>query len=87
MNNHATPTRLRAWRLNAGLTTSKAAALLGFSRALYGPIELGRLQPSEAIQARIERAFGEPLADVTKPVPQAVFALPALRTQIEAVSA
>jgi transcriptional regulator with XRE-family HTH domain len=67
-NHNIFRTRLRAWREKAGLSLSAAAAELGFSRATLGPVELGRLDPTPFIAARLEQRFGEPVAALLKPV-------------------
>jgi transcriptional regulator with XRE-family HTH domain len=40
------------------------------SKPLYGPIESGRLRPSERVARHLERCFGEPIDQLLKPVPQ-----------------
>lgn len=63
-------TRLRLWRVQAGLTQTEAAESLGLSRATYSPIELGRMSPTAEVAAILRDAFGEPagaLLDALKP--------------------
>lgn len=53
-------TRLRLWRVQAGLSQTEAAAALHLSRATYSPIELGRMVPTDDVAAALREAFGEP---------------------------
>lgn len=65
-------TRLRAWREDAGLSLTQAAAELGMSPATLGPIEVGRLRPTRAMAGRLEERFGEPIAELLKSAPRGV---------------
>jgi transcriptional regulator with XRE-family HTH domain len=65
-------TRLRAWREASGLSLSQAAERLQMSPATLGPVELGRLAPSQAIAARLEAKFGEPVTALLRATPRGV---------------
>lgn len=55
-------TTLRARREAEGASLTAYAARVGISAQTYGPIEGGRMQPTERVAKLIEDAFGEPAA-------------------------
>jgi transcriptional regulator with XRE-family HTH domain len=61
-------TRLRLWRTSQGWSQNFTAEKLGMSRALYGPIESGRMTPTPHVAARLKEFFGEDASELLKPI-------------------
>lgn len=64
-------TRLKLWRLQAGLTQREAAARLGIGESTYGFLESGRMQPSPAQLERLACSFPNP-ARLFEPVSERI---------------
>jgi transcriptional regulator with XRE-family HTH domain len=67
--NRLVPNKLRAWRLDAGLSLEEAADLIGISPSMLSLLERGLRGASRDTKVRIARRLEVRISDVFEPEP------------------